>query len=440
LDRHSAFGENADAAFYPKLSVSLVASDLPGWDGLGPVSTLRFRGAIGKSGLQPGSFDRFSTFSPASSAFGPALRPENLGNPDLKPEVTTEWEGGFEVGLYDDRVAVEVTYWDRTTTDLLIARPFPVSGGFLNAQLDNIGEMQAHGFDLSVSGIAYQAGSVSVDLFVNGAYLYQEVTDMGGVLPIEQGGTRNIGVIREGFSPQSQFGGKLLDVTYPFDIGGNGQAATEAEMLTFLGQPRSVEEIEALAIGVAGINGTLTDNYLGKSVPDWQGAFGSSISVGAFTVSNVFAYKAGKYHVTNHTMAFRNGHPGIGRNHPVPAGHDATLLNPASTAQQRLEAAMWFKDNAFALGSRLNGVNRVVPADFLRWRELSISWRVPAGLTGAMGAESLVVTASGRNLALWTKYSGLDPETVQRNNVHAGHDAHIIATPRRFGISIRMNF
>jgi TonB-linked SusC/RagA family outer membrane protein len=455
LDRHSAFGENADAAFYPKVSASLVVSDLPGWNGFGPVSTLRFRGALGKSGLQPGSFDRFSTFAPASSFLGPSLQPSNLGNPDLKPEVSTEWEVGFEAGLFSDRVAVEATYWDRTTNDLLIARQFPVSGGFSETQLDNIGEMVAHGLDLGISGVVYQSGNVAVDVFANGAYLFQEVTDLGGVLPIRQSSIRNLGVIREGYSPQSQFGGQLIDAEYPYDLNGTGQAASREDMLDFLSNAswcpnlgtqtfcNTVESLESLLMGVPGLDGTLTDNYLGKSVPDWQGAFGANITIGDLTLTNNFAYKAGKYHVTNHTMAFRNGNRSIGRNWELPARYESVLMNPASTAEERLEAAMWFRDNAHSLGSRLNGLNRVHPADFIRWREMSLTWNVPQDLANSIGADGLTVTASGRNLYLWSRYKdfyGLDPETVQRDNIHGGHDAHIIATPRRFGLSIRVNF
>ncbi len=440
LDRHSAFGENASAAVYPKLSLSFVPSDLPSWDGIGPISTLRFRGAMGQSGLQPGSFDRFSTFAPASSGGGPALLPSNLGNPDLEPEVTTEIEGGFEAGLFSDRVALEATYWNRTTENLLIARQFPVSGGFIQPQLDNVGEMKAWGVDLALSGIVYQQGDLSIDLFANGAYLYQEVTDMGGILPIRQASVRNLGVIREGYSPQSQFGGMLLDVPFPYDIDGAGSPASEADMLDFLSEPRTVEQLEALLIGVPGINGTLTDNYLGKSVPDWQGSFGGTVQWGNLSITNNFSYKAGNFRVTAHTRAFRNGNPAIGRNTVESAGNEAVLLNPASTPQERLDAALWFRDNAHSLGSRLNGLNRVENADYLRWREASVSWAVPTSVAGSLGADALTLTASGRNLMLWSPYPDLDPETVQLDNVHAGHDAHIIATPRRFGLSLRLTF
>ncbi|MBI2401817.1 MAG: TonB-dependent receptor [Gemmatimonadetes bacterium] len=129
-DRNSAFGENTTGQFYPKVSTSIVVSDLPNWTST-TLSTLRFRGALGRSGLQPGAFDRFTTFGPSTSQLGAGLSPRNLGNPDLKPEVTTEWEAGVEVGLVDNRVALDVTRWERTTIDALVSRQFAVTGGFL---------------------------------------------------------------------------------------------------------------------------------------------------------------------------------------------------------------------------------------------------------------------------------------------------------------------
>src|SRR5690606_32053170 len=95
VDRHSAFGENAGAAVYPKVSFSWVASEMLGWSG-SLLSTLRVRGSLGQSGKQPGAFDRFTTFAPLSSPEGGGITPENLGNPDIRPEVSTEWEVGFE--------------------------------------------------------------------------------------------------------------------------------------------------------------------------------------------------------------------------------------------------------------------------------------------------------------------------------------------------------
>src|SRR6185503_11562671 len=89
-DYASAFGEDSPGVFYPKASLSLVPSDLAGWSGPLGINTLRLRFAWGKSGRQPGAFDKFTTFTPLRGELGAGLAPSNLGNPGLKPEVATE--------------------------------------------------------------------------------------------------------------------------------------------------------------------------------------------------------------------------------------------------------------------------------------------------------------------------------------------------------------
>src|SRR2546427_226724 len=119
-----------------------------GWGGsalTSKISTLRLRAAIGQSGLQPSAFAKFTTFEPLASSAGPGLTPSNLGNLDLRPEKTTEWEVGSEIGVLGDRAAVDVTYWKRVTRDALYPRQFAPSGGVRNTQLTNIGRIDAAG-------------------------------------------------------------------------------------------------------------------------------------------------------------------------------------------------------------------------------------------------------------------------------------------------------
>src|SRR5688572_32900986 len=92
------------------------------------IGTFRIRAALGKSGRQPNAFDKFTTFAPLTSELGAGLAPANLGNPDLKPEVSTEWEVGAEIGTWDNRLGFDYTYWNRTVSDALIAKQFPLSG------------------------------------------------------------------------------------------------------------------------------------------------------------------------------------------------------------------------------------------------------------------------------------------------------------------------
>ncbi|MDX1748176.1 MAG: TonB-dependent receptor, partial [Halobacteriales archaeon] len=69
-DANSAFGEDFSTAFYPKASASIVPSQGLGWSNE-TFSTVRFRAAIGESGLQPDAFAKFTTYSPAPSEEGP---------------------------------------------------------------------------------------------------------------------------------------------------------------------------------------------------------------------------------------------------------------------------------------------------------------------------------------------------------------------------------
>ena len=117
LDANSAFGSEFQAAFYPKVSASFIPSDSENWNDIGPISSLQLRGSYGWSGLQPAAFSALTTYLALSSASGAGIAPNNLGNPELSPEIAKEWEAGFTAGLINDKVNLEFTYFDRVTED-----------------------------------------------------------------------------------------------------------------------------------------------------------------------------------------------------------------------------------------------------------------------------------------------------------------------------------
>ncbi len=442
-DKHSAFGEEAEGALYPKISVSVVPSSLPDWD-YGPVSTFRVRGAIGQSGLQPGAFDALTTFSPVRSARGGGVQPDNLGNPNLEPEVSTEWEVGFETGLWEDRVALDVTYWDRQVENLLVARQFAPSGGFLSTQLDNLGQMDAYGIDLSLRGTAVSRPGFSIDLHTNAAYLREQISDLGDAPEIKVGYYRYATWHRLGYAPGANFG-PLLDesVEYPVDLRGDCTAPTRDELLDFVSVPRAPEDFLPLVQHCGTGNEKL--NYMGKPVPNWSGSFGGDLRWNNFTLSTLFSFQAGDYSVHNITNEFRRSHALIGRNIEEIAEVESVLLNPASTPEERLDAAMVWSTELYGL-SPYDGFNAIEKADFIRWRELSLTYRVPSSFVERFGANSMSVTAAGRNLGLLTGYSGLDPEAnvsssqASEGQFFQGMDAWQVGLPRRLTFSTRISF
>jgi TonB-linked SusC/RagA family outer membrane protein len=469
-DYNSAFGESAGGVLYPKASISIVPSDRPGWNS-SLVSSLRLRAAIGKSGRQPGAFDKFTTYSPLAAATGGGLIPSNLGNPDLKPEVSTEIEGGAEIGLLQDRLSLTITNWNRKVTDVLVQKQFAISGGFTARQLTNIGEMTANGWELGANGFVVNRPNLGLELFANGAYLKQTVTSLGGAPPIkiQANYVRIRGFIREGYAPGALFGAKLLSPcsSYanptqdakggclqagetPYDLNNDGKPDTEAQVRAFLANPVNPTALKLLRADDDG-NGDFLDHYQGKPMPDWQGAFGGNLRIGKrWRLASLFEYKAGNFTITDLTDAFRNASPALGRNRIESTKVEATLLNPASTPEQRYDAAkQWL--GLVAL-SPYDGLNQNKPGDFIRWRELTLTYTAPTTLAKRIGAGSMTLTVGARNLLLWTKYSGTDPEINYDgissslasnqidNNFYDSSDTFGLPMQRRFTFSVRLGF
>ncbi len=457
FDANSAFGSEFTTQAYPKLSLSFVPSQAFPNMTSGVLSTLRLRAAVGQSGQQPGAFDQFTTFRPFTSSAGPGVAPGNLGNPKLKPEVSTEYEAGFEAGMFNEKLGLEFTYWNRTVSDALVARQFPLSGGFMSLQLDNIGEIKAWGLDIAARFNAYRSENLDIELFANGAYLQEEVTDLGGAPPLKAGGSypRYRNFIEEGLPPGAHLGAKLdRSLKYPIDINGDGKADSEQDLLNFFSQPRDPGSFAPVIVDEDG-DGDLLDHYLGKPTPDWSGSFGFNITfMRRFRLSSLFEYKAGNFYVNNLTDAFRKSHPLIGRNIPEAAKTELILLNPESTPEERLAAAKRWVEEFRALAP-YSGLNAIEPADFVRWRELSISYDIPRTFAARFGLRNATLTLAGRNIALWTKYTGIDPElnAIGRegssgplpgvninDNFLDGVEAFGFPIPRQFVFSLRVGF
>ncbi len=448
-DYSSAFGKTAAGVLYPKLSVSFVPTDLKG-GAIGPFSSLRLRAAWGQSGRQPSAFAKFTTFAAQGGPEGAGLAPDNLGNPDLKPEVATEIEGGLEAGIMQDRFGIEATYWTRRVNDLLFNVQFPPSGGFTNAQLTNVGIMDAHGTEIGLKGFLVQRPGLSLDVFGNIAFIKQEVVSLGGAPELKTGGSysRIRGYIKPGYAPGEFFGAKLKSVpagSVPYDINKDGVPDTEAQMLAYLSVPRSYTALYngSVIMTEDGIN---TD--LGKPTPDYTGSFGATMTLARnWRIGTLFEFKGGNYTYWCLICGFRNASP-VGTNSKLFAQTNATLLNPASTAQQRLDAAMTWASKLASL-TPYQGLNEVSDGDFVRFRELSLTYSVPRSMTQRFGGRDMSISLTGRNLYLWTKYQGVDPEvSYVGNGGSSGTDANFVESidafgfplPRRIGLSVRLGF
>ena len=470
LDANSAFGSDFNTAFYPKVSASYIPSDSDNWSNIGPISSLQLRGSYGWSGLQPGAFDSLTTYLALASATGAGIAPNNLGNSDLKPEISKEWEAGFTAGLLDDKLSLEFTYFDRVTEDALYARQYPLSGGFRSSQLTNIGLLSAHGMEMSLSGTVIRTSDIQLNLYVNGAYYKDMVESLGGAPPLKVGGSypRYRNFLKEGFAPGANFGAALVEVgsnQLPVDIANSdGLPDTRDQLISYFNgkTPDNIGSVPT-SIGTGSVllrdedgDGDLLDHYLGKSTPDWTGSFGGSLSYKNFTLSTTFEYKAGNFVINNLTDAFRQANGAIGRNLPTSArtirdyttgGVDASF-NPQNDASVRVDALDDWLNNTLALAP-FSGLNTLQKADFVSWNELSLNYKFTGRILDTFNFSRANIGVSGRNIAMFTGYQGVDPRinfigrgsgSTLDQNFGQGIAAFGWPVPRQFIITLKVGF
>ncbi len=193
--------------------------------------------------------------------------------------------------------------------------------------------------------------------------------------------------------------------------------------------------------------GILFEQRNGKIFPDWTGSLGGTYRFRKnWRVQSLFEYRTG-FKVQNLTDGFRlSQHPSIGSNRIEFSNIFSTMLNPASTPEQRVAAATEYITKYRRLLEP--GLNQSQDGTFMRWRELALTYDFSPTLASRLGARTLSVTAAGRNLLLWTKYPGVDPEvnaidrsasTVDQNFL-ASTDAFGMPIPRRFSFSVNFGF
>jgi outer membrane receptor protein involved in Fe transport len=192
VDGNSAFGSGFGLQLYPKASGSWVISDEGFWpEGLG---SMKIRTAYGQSGRAPGAFDAVRTWESGPWAGLPSLLPGNLGSPDLGPEVTGEFEAGFDGSWFEDRLAAGFTYFNQTTHDALFSVAQVPSNGFTRNQRLNVGTLNNDGIELSLNGVPFRTADWEVGMGLDITTNHSKVVDLGGIAPFSTNG----GWIEEG--------------------------------------------------------------------------------------------------------------------------------------------------------------------------------------------------------------------------------------------------
>jgi hypothetical protein len=402
-DDNSSFGTNFDAIVYPKFSASWVISEEPKFrskfDRL-HIDNLRLRGAWGQAGRAPAPFSATQTYTSSRTAVGTTvvggLRTSSIGNPDLKPEKGTEYEVGFESDFMRGRMGLEATYYRKNMKDLLVPIALPPSAGFAGSQLQNLGSTRNHGVELSLTAKPIDRRQFQWDSRVNFAYNSNkllgldtirscmpwngEVCQIGKVAAEELpgGASYSPGVQRNrvGYPLGAYF------VRYPRkDANGN---------YMFTGTSPNLVPVYDTAF-----------TFVGPAWPPRTMSWSNNFTLfNNFHVYGLFDYQGGHYQLNykeyNRCALVTNG-PNCER-----------LSKPGVSVEER--ALYGAVGTPTTVTLPMTQTLFLEKADFIKLRDVSLTFSIPRRILSRTKMESASLVLSGHNLAMWTDYTGLDPE------------------------------
>ncbi|BAH39121.1 MAG TPA: SusC/RagA family TonB-linked outer membrane protein [Gemmatimonas aurantiaca] len=408
-DQNSAFGTNFQSILYPKASMSYLVSEEDWWKAPSFVNSMRLRYAYGQSGVQPGPNDAPRYYSAGTTNLNgvdePIIEQAALGNPDLKPERSAEHEMGFEAQLFGSRVTFDYTYYSKITTDALIQAVLPPSYGTVANQYRNLGSVKNAGMELGITAQLVQKNALGWDINLAVAGNDNKVVSLGNTPP--QIGTSSRTVA--GYPVQGLW---AAPITGWEDKNGDG-------LLTYYADAARNEVFVA--------NDTI---FRGYATPRYNTTLTNGIDLfnRKLRLQTMLDWRSGSRWYNN-TERIRCTRPNCNGRLNTGASFEEQAMNIAANEHSQRTLDGFFQ-----------------PGSFVRLREASAQYTFSPEVTRKLiRGRSLSLILTARNLALWTKYRGSDPEsgfntTATNNASDAPSEFQTIAPPSFFIMRVNIGY
>jgi len=378
-DASSRFGEDNKWGYFPAVGAAWRIKQEGFLKDTRVISDLKLRTSYGITGNQNGigDFAARGLWAGGSSYEGlPGIAPQQLSNPNLKWEKTSQFNVGLDLGLFDQRITVELNAYRKYTSDGLLTVALPGTSGF-NTYWSNAAEISNKGFEFSIQTANIRKADFTWTTNFNVARNVNNIEKLDNPLRY---GSRDLILQQQGSPLYSFWVYKQLYVdpqtgnTVYEDVNKDGKITVDDRQVYGSIWPKFF--------------GGITNNFTYKG-----------IDVGVF-----FAFQYGNK-IYNHNKFFGEGG----------GARDAARVILASNNDR------WQKSGDVTDVPRPDGVNVnnyrdggsrwLEDGSFLRLRSLNIGYTIPKVFTSKLRIETLRLFLQGANLLTFTKYTGLDPES-----------------------------
>ncbi|MDO6470146.1 SusC/RagA family TonB-linked outer membrane protein [Maribacter sp. 1_MG-2023] len=414
-----------NSIFYPSASVSLIPTKIiSGLQSQNGINYLKLRAGYGTSANFPTGYPVASTlnldtqfFQEGGTNITANTSADQLGNPNLKPELLTELEFGLETRLFNNRLTLDASYYRRTTNDLIIERPLDPSTGFTETQT-NVGEIKADGIELDATLNLFRSaedGGFNWSINSNWTTNETEVTDLGlDTDLVVYAGFTNLGNAAIVGEPLGVIVGSriLRDDNGEFVVNSTGSYAEE--------------------------EGTFV---IGDPNPDWTLNVGNSISYKNLSFNFLMNYTHGGDIYSRTTAVL------LGRGLTTDTSDRLNSFILPGVQADGTENAVAINNSTFYFSNVLFGPDElgIYDASVIRLQEISLGYSMPSKWLDKTPFGSLSFTLSGFNLYYEAinipKGTNFDPN-VAGVGVGNGRGFDYLNGPssKRYGLSVKASF
>jgi len=395
----------------------------------GTINSLKLRLTAGKTGnSEVPPYSSLSALAPTNYYFGSKLvtgiAPLQLPNPDLKWETTTQYDGGFDLGLFDNRISITFDAYYKKTSNLLLNVPLPLYTGY-SSELENVGSVQNKGLELGIN-----TTNVKSDAFTWTTNL-QIAANNNKVLSLGPGVTSFFPLAPTGqVSPVIVKVGLPVGTFWGYSTNGLLTASDLANGTPLLaGVPQKVGDTRYVDYNHDGQVTTADKHNLGSAQPKFTGSITNTFTYGHFDLSVFFQGSYGNkiFNLLQQTLE-----------------RPTLSLNASATLLDRYSASNPNGTVARATDSPVPQVTDryIENGSYLKLKNASLGYTLDNSIAAKIHAKQIRVYVSGQNLLTITKYTGLDPEVnfYDNDNTKQGIDYGTYPPVRTFLAGLNVTF
>ncbi len=414
-DGFSGFGKNNKFAIFPSFAVGWSISNEHFFESLSDVvSNLKLRLSYGQSGNR--ALPRYSTlakvdqnnayvFGDGGTTVGGQFT-STIAAPNLKWETTTGINVGLDFTILNNRISGNVEYYNSDTEDILINIDIPSLNGFSEAAA-NLGKVHNTGLEFTINSTNISTDNFQWSSTVNFSTNKNEVVSVLGKDDDGDG-------IEDDLPNSGFFIGEQLGAIYDYQIDPNNPIY-------------QIGDSDISGVFEPGFYRIVDQNGGGISLTDDRIILGSTDPAYRFSVTNAFRYKNFKLSVfINSIQGGKNGYLGNNSYWRVAQWDNGGRGKVNGLLPKIVD--YWTPDNPNSEypSLRYDNVGAEFEAkafkdrSFVRLQDISLSYSFDHSLLEKFGIKSLTLVASGKNLATWTKWKGIDPEAVDQDGNAVG--------------------